>query len=220
MDLEVHFKGERASAAAEREITALRSIRDELSTDLEVEKAKLKTLEESVENAKTRSFAAGFSEGSSKGVEAYLSSPEYQQRQRDVAAKAVADFLASGDFGRIADARVEAFKASEEFEGLIADRVEKYKSSAEFEELQLTLMQSAGDQIFDRFRKRRPEIDLSFLDESDSEGVEVIEPVQGAEVETVEPVPGVEVVELVQGPEDAEGANAGGDQTAGGDGEP
>ena len=72
-------------------------------------------------------------------------------------------------------------------------------------------MQSAGDQIFDRFRKRRPEIDLSFLDESDSEGVEVIEPVQGAEVEVVEPVPG---------PEDVEGANAGGDQTAGGDGEP
>jgi len=68
----------------------------------------------------------------------------------------------------------------------------------------------AGDQIFDRFRKKRPDVDLSFLDESDSEEVEVVEPVQGAEVEVVEPVPR---------PEDAEGANAGGIRTAGGDGE-
>lgn len=61
------------------------------------------------------------------------------------------------------------------------------------------MMQSRGEQILDRFHRKRPDIDLSFLDEFDSEDVEGVKPVQGAD--------------------DVEQAQSDAEQTAGGDGE-
>lgn len=112
MELKSLLKGETTSAAAKKEISALRSVWDELSTDLDVEKAKVRSLEEEIFTEKSSSFEAGFKEGSSKGVEDYLSSPEFQQRQKEATFKAVSDFIASEDFCRMFDARLEAFKES------------------------------------------------------------------------------------------------------------
>lgn len=77
--------------------------------------------------------------------------------------------------------QAQQFKSSKAFEELVNQRFEAYQSSAKFEELQLSLMPSAGEQILNRFRKKRSDIDLSFLDEFDSEDVEVVEPAQGAD---------------------------------------
>ena len=110
-----------------------------------------------------------------------------------MASRAIRDFVKSPDFGRLVDGRLELFKASPELERIVEGRVEQFKSSEafeelvnqrldtyqdsiEFEELQLSLMKSVGEQILDRFRRKRPDVDLSFLDESDNEDVEVVEP--------------------------------------------
>ncbi|EXB66627.1 hypothetical protein L484_024923 [Morus notabilis] len=42
-------------------------------------------------------------------------------------------------------------------------------------------MESASNQILDRFKKKRPHVDLSFLDESDEDEVEVAEPSDGVD---------------------------------------
>lgn len=41
-------------------------------------------------------------------------------------------------------------------------------------------MESTGHQILGRFKKKRPEVDLSFLDESDEDEAEGAEPSEGA----------------------------------------
>ncbi|EXB86424.1 hypothetical protein L484_004922 [Morus notabilis] len=216
IELEAILNGEKTPAAIENKITALRVVRDELSTDLEVEKAKVQSLKDSISTEKSSSYKEGFKEGSSKGVETYLSSREFQERQKEATSKAISDFLSSEDFHRMVDVRLDAFKESQElkdlieghvqqfksstaFEELVNQRLEAYQASAEFEEFQMSLMQSVGEQILDRFLQKRPDVDLSFLDESDSEGVEVVEPAQGAE--------GVDQ------------AHRGEEQAAGGDGE-
>jgi len=183
------------SKDVEQELLALRSARDELSTSLAVEKAKVLSLGESLSTEKASSYKEGAQDGRSKAIEEYLSSAECRKREEEVASRAIREFVKSPDFGRLVDGRLELFKASPELERIVEGRVEQFKSSeafeelvtqrldayqdsAEFEELQLTLMKSAGEQILDRFRRKRPDVDLSFLDDSDSEDVEMVEPYQ------------------------------------------
>jgi len=179
------------SRAAQEEILSLGILRDELQSSLDLEKTRVKSLEEAIVREKSDSFR----EGCSKGVEEFLASDDFQQKKRE----AVEEFLRSEDYHRSIASLIASFKASQEYKDAVAEDVEKFKSSAafeelvsqrledyqdsaEFEELQLTLMKSAGEQILDRFRKKRPDVDLAFLDESDSE--EVV-PVEGEPAEQV-----------------------------------
>ncbi|EXB24582.1 hypothetical protein L484_004171 [Morus notabilis] len=159
------------SRAAEEVISALHAAQEELSSDLEAEKAKVRSLKGAIAKEKSESFQKGFNEGCSKAVGAYLASPVFQQKKREV----VEEFL------NIVEERVEQFKSSEAFEGLLTQRLDAYQDSAEFEELQISLIKYAREQILDRFQRKRPEVDLSFLDEFDDEEVEVVEAAPGDE---------------------------------------
>lgn len=96
----------------EKELTALRAVWDKLSSNLEVEKAKVLSLGEKIATEKADSFKDGFKQGSSKVVKAYLSFPEFQQRQKEAASKAVREFMASEELSRLVDAKLESFKTS------------------------------------------------------------------------------------------------------------
>lgn len=88
---------------------------------------------------------------------------------------------------------MERFKFSKAFEELVNQRFDAYQKSV-------------GEQILNRFRRKRPDIDLSFLNEFESEGVEVAELAQ--EVGEAGPTEG-----------DAEQASVGGEQAPVGGGE-
>ena len=198
---------ETPSRAAQEEILSLGILRDELQSSLDLEKTRVKSLEEAIVREKSDSFK----EGCSKGVEEFLASDTFQQKKREAVeeflrseeyhrsiASLIASFKASQEYKDAVAEDVEKFKSSAAFEELVSQRLEDYQDSAEFEELQLTLMKSAGEQILDRFRKKRPDVDLAFLDDSDSEEVVPVEgePVeqtaadgaeQGVDAATVEP---------------------------------
>lgn len=87
----------------------------------------------------------------------------------------------SQEFQDTVEERVEQFNSLEAFEDLVSQRLDAYQDSAQFEELQLSLMKSVGEQILNRFRKKRPDVDLAFLDEFDDEEVEVLERVPNVE---------------------------------------
>lgn len=95
IELETLVQWETMSKTAEKELTTFCTVRDELSSDLASEKAKTQSLGEKIATEKADSFKEGFQRGSSKVVEAYLSSPGFQQWQREVASKAVGEFMAS-----------------------------------------------------------------------------------------------------------------------------
>lgn len=62
------------SRAVEEVIFALEAVQDELSSKLEAEKAKVRSLEEAIDKVKRDSFQ----EGCSKGVEVFLAPPVFQ----------------------------------------------------------------------------------------------------------------------------------------------
>lgn len=182
MELETLLERDATSRAIKEETKALRAVRDELSSNLDAEKAKLESLRETIEKEKETSFQAGCS----SIIQAYLTSPVFEQKKRDV----IKEFLGTKVFHHSVDARLKAFKSSQEFrdlvdrqveqfksskpfEGLLTQRFEDYKAFVEFDELQMSLMRYAREQILDRFWRKCPEVDLSFLNESDSEDVEI-----------------------------------------------
>lgn len=79
VELETLMQRETTLKTVEKELTALRAVWDKLSSNLEVEKAKVLSLGEKIATEKVDSFKEGFKQGSSKVVKAYLSFPEFQQ---------------------------------------------------------------------------------------------------------------------------------------------
>lgn len=173
-----------SSRAVEKEVAALRTARGEISFDLSAEKAKLKSLKETIEKEET-----SFQARCSSAVQVYLAYSVFEQKKREVIKEflgfevfyrsidaCLEAFKSSQEFKDLVDSQVEQFKSSKAFEGLLTQRFEDYKASVEFEELQISLIRSVGEQILDCFWRKRLKVDLSFLDESDSEDVEVVEP--------------------------------------------
>lgn len=67
VELETILKGETTSAADEKEISTLRTVQDELSTKLEVKKAKVRSLEENISTEKSNNFKVGLRRGAIRG---------------------------------------------------------------------------------------------------------------------------------------------------------
>lgn len=79
IELETLVQRETMTKTVEKELTALRTVWDELSSNLEAEKAKVQFLEETIATEKADSFNEGFQqESSTKTVMVYLLSPEFQ----------------------------------------------------------------------------------------------------------------------------------------------
>lgn len=78
VELEILLKQGTQSRAFEEELTTLRDAQTKLSSDLEVEKANVRSFEEMIVKKTNESFHKGFKEGCYKVVEANLSSPNFQ----------------------------------------------------------------------------------------------------------------------------------------------
>ena len=98
---------ETPSRAAQEEILSLGILRDELQSSLDLEKTRVKSLEEAIVREKSDSFK----EGCSKGVEEFLASDDFQQKKRE----AVEEFLRSEEYHRSIASLIASFKASQEY---------------------------------------------------------------------------------------------------------
>lgn len=69
LELVSFLKQETTFAAAEKEINTFRAIQDKLSTELEVEMAKVRYLGDKISTEKASSFQGGFNEGRNSSPE-------------------------------------------------------------------------------------------------------------------------------------------------------
>ncbi|EXB66623.1 hypothetical protein L484_024919 [Morus notabilis] len=119
LELKALLKKDTSTKASKEELRALHTACNELAENLKIEKAKVQSLKERVEEvkkdssesisfARMESFKKGFTEGSSKAVKAYLASLGFEQKKWEE------------EFHHLVNVRVEAFKTSKEFEDLLA----------------------------------------------------------------------------------------------------
>lgn len=132
-------------------INSLRTTKNEAKEQLEVEEAKVRSLQARVEQLE-------------KGLEEKKEELLAQGREEGTR-QAVRNFLNSEEFARKKESIIEEFLASEEIGGKKDEFINFFKSYPEFKTLQLKLMEEVGNQVITHINRKRPKFDTSFLDE-------------------------------------------------------